>query len=558
LLALSLVAASGLALAPASARAAEPQAAGPLAAGRQAAGPQAKPRRLTLFYTAEIHGVLEPCGCTSDPLGDVARYAELVRRAARQGPIALVDGGGLSFPESSTPKEKATDQLRARFLADTLPRLGPFAAGLAETDVRSGVDVAPPRLAVNLAASPALAPSRLETWGGIKVGLFGVADPALGPVGVKAEDPIAAGRREAERLRRAGAELVIALAPIDKPAARRLAREAAVDLVVLGRQVGKGQERAERAGNAYLVASADELQRVGRIDLVWRGSGPLVDAGGPEAAALRRVEIDKAVSRLDEQLKTWAATGGGDAAFIAARRAERESLLAERKTLEAPWEPPAGSYFTNQLIPVRRSLPRDAKIAADMRRLDGQIAALNVKHAAPPPPPEPGRPFYVGDAKCTSCHKAALAFWKKTVHASAWKTLVEVGKQDDYKCVSCHVTGYGQVGGSSLGHTNRLRDVQCEVCHGPGSAHVAAEGLEEPLALSAGTPASTCTGCHTEQHSDTFQYEAYLRDVLGPGHGGAARKKLGDGPTGHGLRTAALARAKKAGAAQVATTTSGP
>jgi hypothetical protein len=30
-------------------------------------------RRLTLFYTAEIHGALEPCGCTSDPLGDVAR-----------------------------------------------------------------------------------------------------------------------------------------------------------------------------------------------------------------------------------------------------------------------------------------------------------------------------------------------------------------------------------------------------------------------------------------------------------------------------------------------------
>ena len=85
-----------------------------------------------------------------------------------------------------------------------------------------------------------------------------------------------------------------------------------------------------------------------------------------------------------------------------------------------------------------------------------------------------------------------------------------------------------------------------------------AEGLEEPLALSAGTPASTCTGCHTEQHSDTFQYEAYLRDVLGPGHGGVARQKLGDGPTGHTLRTAALARAKKAGAAQVATTTSGP
>src|SRR4029453_311368 len=73
-------------------------------------------------------------------------------------------------------------------------------------------------------------------------------------------------------------------------------------------------------------------------------------------------------------------------------------------------------------------------------------------------------------AKCGGCHKSALAFWKKTVHASAWKTLVEGGKQNDYKCVSCHVTGYGQVGGSSLGHTDRLRNLQCETCHGPAPA----------------------------------------------------------------------------------------
>ena len=125
------------------------------------------------------------------------------------------------------------------------------------------------------------------------------------------------------------------------------------------------------------------------------------------------------------------------------------------------------------------------------------------------------------------------------------------GKQNDYKCVSCHVTGYGEVGGSSLGHTKKLQDVQCEVCHGPGSKHVAEEGTEDPPAVHRQTPASTCTVCHTEQHSDTFQYDAYLRDIIGPGHGATARTKLGNGPTGHELRTAALARAKVAGKTQV-------
>jgi hypothetical protein len=524
------------------------------ASGGTCAAAGGSERRLTVFYTAEVHGTPEPCGCTSDPLGDVARYAALVRGAARGGAVLLVDAGGLSFPESSTAKEQQANVARATFLGEALGHIGPpLAVGLAETDILGHAQVFPPeRVASNLARAKNVMPSRVEMIGGVRVGILGVADPALaGGLGATGEDPVAAAKREAAALRGKGVELVIALAPVDKPVARRIARDAPVDLVVLGRQVGKGMERAEKVGNAYLVASADELQRVGRIDVVWRAAGPLADAGGPEAAALRRVEIDQAVARIDDQLKAWAAAAGGDQTFIAAKRSERAALLAERDTLNKPWQAPAtGSYFTNRLIPLRRSLPRDEKIAGEMRKLDAKIAAINLKNAKPPPPPEPGRPYYVGDAKCAGCHKTAAAFWKKTVHASAWKTLVEGGKQNDYKCVSCHVTGYGEVGGSSLGHTDRLRDVQCEVCHGPGSKHVAEEGNEDPPAVHRQTPASTCTVCHTEQHSDTFQYEAYLRDILGPGHAPEARKKLGDGPTGHTLRTAALARAKVAGKAQ--------
>jgi hypothetical protein len=531
-------------------------AAGAVAA-RAVAGPApsaAGERRLTIFYTAEIHGTLEPCGCTSDPLGDVARYAALVRAAEAAGPTVLLDGGGMSFPEGSNPRERGANELRARFLARTLGGLGHFFSGLAETDVPPGGhgDVLPKRLAVNLSRTSAVQPSTVDTVGGIRLGIFGVADPALASrLGGEAEDPVAAAKREVARLRAAGAELVIALAPLDRPTARRLARAAGPDLVVLGRQVGNGQPRAEAVGSSFLLAPADELQRVGRIDLVWRGAGPVTDAGGPEAAALRRIEIDKQLSRLDDDLGRWAAGSGSDPAFVAAKRRERGELQAERDGLNRPWSPPAaGNYFTNQLIPLRRSLPRDERTAAAMRKLDGEVGALNLKTAAPPVAREAGRPYYVGDGKCASCHAPAMAFWKKTVHASAWRTLVEVNKQNDYRCVSCHVTGYGQVGGTSLGHTDRLRDVQCEVCHGPGSEHVAQKGLEEPSAMRRDAPATLCTGCHTEQHSDTFQYQAYLRDIVGPGHGPTAREKLGNGVTGHELRSAALARARTAGAAQ--------
>ena len=398
--------------------------------------------------------------------------------------------------------------------------------------------VAPERVASNISrAQERDVPSRLETVGGVRVGIIGVADPALASgIGATAEDPVAAAKREAAALRSKGAELVIALAPVEKPLARRIARDAAVDLVVLGRQVGHGMDRAEKVGNAFLVASADELQRVGRIDIVWRGKGPLVDAR--RARRRRRCGAWRSTRSIGAHRQRAGGVdgrpSGGDQAFIAGQaRASATALVAERAQLDAPWKAPDGTYFTNRLIPLRRSLPRDEKVAAQMRKLDAAIAAINLKSAKPPPPAEPGRPFYVGDAKCTGCHKTAAAFWKKTVHASAWKTLVDGGKQNDYKCVGCHVTGYGEVGGSSLGHTDRLRNVQCETCHGPGSTHVAEEGTEDPPAVHKQTPASTCTACHTEQHSDTFQYEAYLRDIIGAGHGASARKKLGDGPTGH-------------------------
>ena len=43
------------------------------------------------------------------------------------------------------------------------------------------------------------------------------------------------------------------------------------------------------------------------------------------------------------------------------------------------------------------------------------------------------------------------------------------------------------------------------------------------------------------EHSDTFAFAPYLRDILGPGHGRSAAAKLGSGPTGHAeLRSAAL------------------
>ena len=398
-------------------------------------------RRFSVIYTAEVHGAVEPCGCTSDPLGDISRLATVVQAARREtGAVLLVDAGGLLYSEGGTSaRERAADELRAAFLASEFEKLGLAGAALAETDLGGGAaGVQPKRLASNVSGAPAVREPLIQSVGGVKVGLLGVADPALGErLGVKAEPPVAAARRDADKLRRQGAEVLILLAAVDKAVARRVAREAAVDLVVIGRQVGHGMTRAEtvaRGGGgegaapvparAFLFAPADEMQRVGRIDVVLRDhDAGLQDAGGAEALASEREEIDRRIARLDADLARWGgqpAAGGAqqDQAFVAAKRRERDELgdrageagravgaAADRQLLHEPAHPAAPEPA------ARRAL------AAAMKRLDARIAAVNLKNASPPAPPEPGRASYVGMSKCGGCHKAAAQFWKKTVHA---------------------------------------------------------------------------------------------------------------------------------------------
>jgi len=523
--------------------------------GRAFASPHE--RRAVIFYTAQTQGTLEPCGCTSDPLGDIARVTALMRGTARAGVTLWVDAGNLTYPAGEIPsrKQEAAD-LVATFLTREIARLPFGGSALGETDLARGVaKVQPKRLAANLDTLAFVEPSRISPVGGIKIGVFGLVDPALArEKGLRVEDPVSTARAEADRLRAAGAEIVVALAPLERQQARAVAREAAVDFVVLGNDVGEGSPRAEKVGHAFLLVPGSEMQRVGKLQIVLRHDGAhpsgetLRDAGGPVTRRMRSEEIDHQLRQLDTDLANWEKDASSDAVFVAAKREERAELRAEAARLAStPWAAPAqGSYFINELLPIRRSLARDPALAVSMRRLDRAVGVANLRVAEPPPPAEPGQAHFLGDASCVRCHKAAARFCKHTAHARAWRTLQDVGKTGHSDCVSCHVTGYGEIGGSSLGFSKGLENIQCEACHGPGSIHVEKRGLEKPLALRTRTPESVCAHCHNEKHSDTFRYEAYLRDIIGPGHGEDARDDLGAGPTAKDLRRAAEKRARVA------------
>jgi RecJ-like exonuclease len=134
-----------------------------------------------------------------------------------------------------------------------------------------------------------------------------------------------------------------------------------------------------------------------------------------------------------------------------------------------------------------------------------------------PPPRKGDQPTYVGVEVCTKCHDDARAFWDKTKHSHAYKTLSDQSKEFNLDCVSCHVTGYEQPGGSSVTHVDKLESVQCEVCHGPGSKHSAApKKVAQPVKK---PKSDLCVSCHHPPHVEAFDAKAAMDEIIGPGHG---------------------------------------
>jgi hypothetical protein len=292
---------------------------------------------------------------------------------------------------------------------------------------------------------------------------------------------------------------------------------------------------------------------VSRLDVTLRdGPGPLADALGRAAAGSKTAMIERELAALDADLARFAADRSADPAFVRQKKAERAELVAQRDQLaKQPFAIPArGPYFMLEQVRINKTRACQPKVQDAVTAFYRAAGEANAKAAAgvKPPPVPAGRATYVGNAACEDCHDDAIKFWKDTRHAGAWETLVQRGQQLDYDCIGCHVTGWGQPSGATLAVNEPLRDVGCETCHGPGSIHVEKGGEEKPSSVVRNPPKEMCaTQCHTKEHSDTFEYEAYMRDVVGKGHGDLLRGRLGKGPTGGQLRKAALEKAGKMG-----------
>ena len=123
-------------------------------------------------------------------------------------------------------------------------------------------------------------------------------------------------------------------------------------------------------------------------------------------------------------------------------------------------------------------------------------------------------PGFAASGRCAQCHTAEMAKWSFTKHSRAWESLLThsvEGSTNNPDCISCHTTGFGQVGGfgePTPSNIRKFKAVQCEACHGPLNGHPNDQSVQ-PTSITA----ETCTGCHDEANSPDFDFASYLQQA---------------------------------------------
>ncbi len=465
------------------------------------------PPRL-LILSSSI-GYVEPCGCTIDlTLGGIDRVARIVAEQRAAGPTAVVVVGPHLFEKDPPAHKVAQEEAKARLIARSLAHMGVDAVVPTATElVRGAALYAAAREtigAVDVTANVPDGRGHILELGELKLGLVGLAAPGAATPAGEPGDPRAAANAEAERLRAAGAHVVVALAALPRRTVRRAARKTpAIDLWVLGDHPEE-VALASPLKHGYLIEAGDRLRNVGRVVFhEATAPGPLVDPVG---------DAERAREALDLQIRMKSDM------FRRTGDANLEPQIAELQAKRAALDTPEarGKRFGYTLIPVKKEVEPDPVVAGWLAEYNASLKTINLAQAGDIPKVPPGMSGYAGADQCADCHYEAHELWRTTRHGKAWQTLVEADKTFDAECVGCHVTGWQKPGGSVLGKVEGRVDVQCEVCHGPGEHHVRSGG--DPSKIVRVVPEAVCTECHNKHHSPRFDYAGYLPKILGPGH----------------------------------------
>jgi hypothetical protein len=481
-----------------------------------------------LYLVSGVAGALEPCGCVKDMLGGVDHFGALLKRDTLPARLVLGAGPMLFQDPELDPKRRAQDLIKARALGDLLAemKLAGWAPGA--NDWAGGAElldeVTRGRLtlfAANLAGD-GFSAGRVFEVGGQRIGVVGVSAPKfVGAPAVEVKDPRAALAGGMKWLDEQGVKIRVALAVLPRGDALRLVEAVpGFHVLLLGKPVDRGESNDAptppvRVGETLVVEAPNHLQSVAVVDLFVRDGKYSFEDGSGIDAEERRMSLAARATDLRVAL----ARSGISAADRAARQRDLDAVQRELAAAKEERPLPSGSAFRYERVEIRDKLgaePASQALLASYYKKVNEHNREAFKDVLPPPVPD-GQSGYVGVASCSSCHQSERAFWDKTPHHAAYATLATQNKQFNLECVGCHVTGYEAPGGTTVAHVEGLTDVQCEVCHGPGSRHVG--NPVDPKLIAIPERSLCASKCHHPPHvHPDWSVDAAWKVIVGKGH----------------------------------------
>ncbi len=452
--------------------------------------------KLVLFLTGQQMGYLEPCGCTglANQKGGMARRATLIQelREKRKWEVLPVDVG------SQIKRYGKQSEIKFQKTADGLRKMGYQAVALGADDLK----LTPGDLLA--ATNPDDKPSIFTS---VNVALL---DRTLTP---------------RYRIVEAAGKKIGIIAVLGDEAEKKLKGDELMHSPALESLKTAALEVQEQKCDLYVLlahATMDETQQLAKevpiFDLV-------VTSGGLGEPTYELAKIEGTKSLLAQ-----VGTKGMYAGVVGVFDAPQQPLRYQRIPLDS-------QYGDDDAM-----IKLLAEYQAQLQQMGlAELGATEIPH-------ESGHKF-VGTAKCGECHTKALAIWEKTPHAHATDSLqkppqeadsprTQIPRLHDPECLSCHVTGWSPdkfypytSGYLGLEKTPLLAHNGCENCHGPGSAHVAAEsgdvklGQDEieklrgemKLPLAGGIAEQRCAKCHDGDNDPDFShagaFEKYWKKV---------------------------------------------
>jgi hypothetical protein len=483
--------------------------------------------KLAIVITGRQDGYLEPCGCAGlDRMrGGLSRRQTMIESLRAKGwPLVVVDVGGIS------KRPGAQAMLKFRVSVEAMAEMGYDAIGLGTAELRfpaaellslvAGEEGRPGRfLSANVGlfgpAGQIMPQERIIRAGGVKLGVTSVLGSKyqreIHNPDVEMSDPQAALARLVDKMRPA-CDLMILLAHATQEESVALARRfPQFDVVVTadGPPVPPAQPVPIPGSKTLLVEVGEKVKDA--VVLGW--FGPTVGHAASVPASAGTVPIFLAGGHKNGTVPFGRPTKPGP---MPSRSTDSARLRYQRVPLDSRFAPSA------------RMKARMAGYQDELRQLG--LEGLGVR--AMPHPRKASQGDFVGPEKCGTCHEPEYDAWKKSKHARATQTLVELDppRQFDPECIACHVTGWHpqaffpyESGYLGLQSTPKLAGVGCENCHGPGGAHAAAEAgadkarqqaQQAAIRLTQGEAKRlVCVRCHDVTNSPDFEFEAYWPDV---------------------------------------------